>query len=427
MPNKKYPWVVVALLWLVALLNYMDRQMLSTMRPSMQIDIVELKSAENFGILMAIFLWIYGLMSPVAGMIADRTNRKWLIVGSLFVWSGVTFAMGFTTSFYQLYWLRAIMGVSEALYIPAGLSLIADYHTGKTRSLAIGIHMTGLYMGQALGGFGATMAASLSWQSTFMSFGLIGMVYSIVLILFLRESKSSGFGQPKQSGRQADSPEAVLRGPSALVTAKKASPLEGIRFLFSNPSFWILLLYFTIPSLPGWAVKNWLPTLFSETLGIDMATAGPMATITTSGSSLIGVLIGGFISDRWVQKNTRGRVFTSAIGLALTIPALILIGFGTSLAAILLAAFCFGFGFGLFDANNMPILCQLVPSKYRATGYGLMNLTGIFSGALITDLLGKFSDEGNLSVSFAWLAAIVIIVLLIQLFFLRPKTIDYAA
>ena len=162
--SKKYPWIVVALLWVVALLNYMDRQMLSTMKPSMQIDIQELQTAANFGYLMAVFLWIYGFMSPLSGIIADRVNRKWLIVCSLFVWSAVTFTMGYAKTFHQLYWLRAIMGVSEALYIPAGLSLIADYHSSKTRSLAIGIHMTGLYMGQALGGFGATIADKFSWQ-----------------------------------------------------------------------------------------------------------------------------------------------------------------------------------------------------------------------------------------------------------------------
>ena len=187
--SKNYPWILVGLLWVVALLNYMDRQMLSTMKPSMMIDIAELQTATNFGRLMAIFLWIYGFMSPVAGMIADKFNRKWLIVGSLFVWSGVTFAMGYAQTFDQLYWLRAIMGVSEALYIPAGLSLIADFHTSKTRSLAIGIHMTGLYMGQALGGFGATIAHNFSWQTAFHSFGIIGIVYSVVLILFLKEKK----------------------------------------------------------------------------------------------------------------------------------------------------------------------------------------------------------------------------------------------
>jgi len=157
--SKVYPWVVVALLWVVALLNYMDRQMLSTMREAMQIDISELESAVNFGRLMAIFLWIYGCISPFAGAVADRISRKWLIVASLGVWSAVTLLMGYCETFNQIYCLRALMGVSEALYIPAALSLIADYFTGSARSLAVGIHMTGLYLGQAIGGFGATLAA----------------------------------------------------------------------------------------------------------------------------------------------------------------------------------------------------------------------------------------------------------------------------
>ena len=407
--SNKYPWIVVALLWVVALLNYMDRQMLSTMKPSMQTDIPELQSAANFGYLMAIFLWIYGFMSPVSGIIADKINRKWLIVGSLFVWSAVTFAMGYATTFNQLYWLRAIMGVSEALYIPAGLSLIADYHSSKTRSLAVGIHMTGLYMGQALGGFGATIADNFSWQQAFHSFGIIGIVYSVVLILFLREKTV-----PDEPITDAINP-----------IKNKTPLLKGLGLLLTNISFWIILFYFAVPSLPGWGVKNWLPTLFSENLGIDMSKAGPISTITIACSSFIGVIFGGILSDRWVQKNIRGRIYTSAIGLALTIPALILIGYGHSLMHIIGAAFCFGFGFGMFDANNMPILCQFVSRKYRATAYGLMNMVGVFAGAFITDLLGKSTDKGNLGKDFAMLAGIVLVALLIQLFFLRPKSNDF--
>src|SRR5688572_584227 len=227
--SKAYPWIVVALLWVVALLNYMDRQMLSTMKPSMQMDIAELETAANFGRLMAIFLWIYGFMSPVAGMIADKVNRKWLIVGSLFVWSGVTFAMGYAKTFNQLYWLRAIMGISEALYIPAGLSLIADYHQSKTRSLAVGIHMTGLYMGQALGGFGATIASRFSWQSAFHLFGIIGCVYAVFLVFFLKEKRT---------------PDEKMLNTG---TANRSSVMKGLGLLFSNIAFWIILFYFAIP------------------------------------------------------------------------------------------------------------------------------------------------------------------------------------
>lgn len=392
------------MLWGVALLNYMDRQMLSTMKPSMQIDIHELQSATNFGYLMGIFLWIYGFMSPISGIMADKLNRKWLIITSLFVWSGVTFAMGYTKTFDQLYWLRATMGVSEALYIPAGLSLIADYHSDKTRSLAIGIHMTGLYMGQALGGFGATIAAKFSWHQTFHWFGLIGIVYSLVLILFLKEKRT------------------VINPGNNISEIKPSSLFKGLTVLLTNISFWIILFYFAIPSLSGWGIKNWLPTLFASSLNIDMAKAGPLSTITIAASSFLGVIFGGILSDRWVQKNIKGRIYTSAIGLGLTIPALLLIGFGHSLVNVITAAFCFGFGYGMFDANNMPILCQFVSSKYRATAYGLMNMAGVFAGAFITDILGKSTDAGNLGKSFALLSGIVLIALLMQLYFLRPKT-----
>jgi ACS family D-galactonate transporter-like MFS transporter len=407
--SKKYPWIVVGLLWVVALLNYMDRQMLSTMKPSMQVDIQELQLATNFGYLMAIFLWIYGFMSPLSGMIADRLSRKWLIVGSLFVWSGVTFSMGYATSFNQLYWLRAIMGVSEALYIPAALSLIANFHTSKTRSLAIGIHMTGFYMGQAIGGFGATVAANWSWQLTFHCFGIIGIAYSAILIFFLKDKKDT----------------AATSDLDQLSNKSNAGLFKGVALLFTNISFWVILFYFAIPSLPGWAIKNWLPTLFSQNLSIPMSKAGPLSTITIALSSFIGVLVGGILSDKWVQNNNKGRVYTSAIGLSFTIPALLFIGFGHSLFFVVGAAILFGIGYGMFDANNMPILCQFVSVKYRATAYGLMNMVGVFAGAFITSLLGKFTDAGGLGKGFSMLAAIVLVALIIQLYFLRPTVNDF--
>jgi MFS family permease len=406
--SKYYKWVVVGLLWMVALLNYTDRQMLSTMRPAMQADISELQSATNFGYLMGVFLWVYGFMSPVAGVVADKFSRKWLIVGSLFVWSGVTYGMGYATTFQQVYWLRAIMGISEALYIPAGLSLIADFHLQKTRSLAIGIHMTGIYFGQALGGFGATIADAFSWHVTFHSFGLIGIVYSFLLILLLKEKRLN--------------PAVKLH---RLPITEKPPLFKVLVLLFTNISFWIILFYFAVPSLPGWATKNWLPTLFAETLDIPMSKAGPLSTIAIAVSSFLGVIFGGLLSDKWIQKNVHGRIYTSAIGLALTIPSLLLLGFGHSLLHVVGAALCFGVGWGMYDANNMPILCQFVSAKHRATAYGIMNMVGVFSGAFITDLLGKSSDAGHLGRDFAMLAGIVLVALIIQLSFLRPKVNDY--
>lgn len=404
--QRYYPWIVVALLWVVALLNYMDRQMLSTMRDSMQIDITELESAVNFGRLMAVFLWIYGLVSPVAGAFADRLSRKWLIIGSLGVWSAVTLLMGYSTSFQQIYWLRALMGVSEALYIPASLSLIADYHTGKARSFAIGVHMTGLYVGQAVGGFGATVASLFSWQATFHWFGIIGIVYAVVLMLFLHEKREArpeteSLQKPKQPG----------------------IPIwRSFALLLSNVAFWVVLFFFASSSLPGWATKNWLPTLFAGSLDVPMSVAGPISTFTIAFSSFLGVLIGGPMSDWWVRRNLRGRIYTSAIGLGLMIPALVLLGLGHGMFAAVGAGLCFGIGYGMFDTNNMPILCQFVPTHQRATAYGILNMLGVFAGAACTEVLGRWADSGNLGLGFALLAGVIAVALLLQLSVLKPAT-----
>lgn len=411
--KKYYPWLVVALLWVVALLNYMDRQMLSTMQGAMKADIGELNQAEAFGALMAVFLWVYGIVSPFAGLVADKMSRKWLVVGSLFVWSLVTMLMGYATSFRQLYVLRGLMGISEALYIPSALSLLADWHEGKSRSLAIGIHMTGIYVGQAIGGFGAVAAAMFSWKSTFHWFGIVGIAYAVVLWALLHESPKHGKAAP-QTGQ-----ETLQTGQEK---PSKSSIFHEFIVVLSNWAFWIILFYFAVPSLPGWATKNWLPTLFAENLGMSMQDAGPISTITIAASSFIGVLLGGYLSDKWVLRNIRGRIYTGAIGLGLTIPALVLLGYGHSVVAVVGAGLLFGVGYGMFDANNMPILCQLIPSKCRSTAYGIMNMTGVFAGAAVTQVFGKWADGGQLGSGFALLGGIVAVALVLQLAFLRPKT-----
>ena len=241
-----------------------------------------------------------------------------------------------------------------------------------------------------MGGFGASVAHTWSWQTTFHSFGLIGVVYSIVLILFLHENRAVN-----EPGKQ-------------FITIR--SGFDSIRYslgmLLGTISFWVILFYFATPSFPGWGIKNWLPTLFSESLGIEMSKAGPLSTITIAISSLIGVIFGGILSDKWILRSLRGRIYTGAIGLSLTIPALFLMGFGNGLIIIVGGGLLFGIGQGMFDANNMPILCQFVSPRHRAAGYGLMNMTGVFAGAFITSWLGRSTDAGNLGQDLALLAKI---------------------
>ena len=414
-------WLTVMLLWPVALLNYLDRQVLSTLQPAIGADISMVLDSQNFGRLMGIFLWIYGVMSPLSGLVADRMNRKTLIVGSLAVWSGVTLLMGHAQNFEQLYWMRALMGVSEALYIPAGLALIADYHQGHTRSLAVAVHMTGLYCGQALGGFGALAADELSWRVTFQALGLAGVAYSVVLAVFLKERKAS---------------DAVVETlPRAL-----AGMGRSLASLFSIGAFFIILIYFAAPSAPGWVVKNWLPTLFAKLnpdtirsllpmaagytdAEIASRVAKPLSTIVIAASGFVGVIGGGMIADRWARRNIRGRILTGVIGLSLTVPALLMLGYGQSPSLALAAAVLYGIGFGLFDANNMPVLCQFVPPRLRAAGYGFMNLVGVSAGALSTEVIGKLDKAGKLAQGIGWLAVPVVVAVLLVLL-LRPTTLN---
>lgn len=412
--KKFYPWLVVALLWVVALLNYMDRQMLSTMRDAMAVDISDLESKVMFGKIMAAFMWIYGLMSPISGIVADRVSRKWLIVISLAVWSTVTLLMGYASTYDEIYWLRAAMGVSEALYIPAALSLIADYFTGKQLSLAVGIHMTGLYMGQAVGGFGAFVAAHLSWQSTFHWFGIVGIVYAFVLMLFLSEKRTvAAVGQ-----------QTAQTSLGSMLRENLTAISRSLGMLLTCVAYWAILFFFATSSVPGWATKNWLPTLFADSLGIDMVWAGPVATITIAFASFVGVMVGGPMADRWSRKHLKGRIYTSSIGLALMIPSLVLMGYGTSLVAAVGAGILFGFGYGLFDANNMPILCQFVASRSRGTAYGIMNMSGLFIGAIATNVLGTLADKGLMGVGFVFMAGALVLALLAQLFVLKPTTLN---
>jgi len=396
-----YAWAVVALLWPVAMLNYLDRQMVSTVRASMRADIPGIASDQDFGTLMAVFMWVYALLSPVGGFVADRFNRRWTVIGSLFVWSAVTWATGHAQTYGQMLSCRALMGVSEAFYIPAALALIADYHAGRTRATATGIHQSGIYAGLALGGLGGYIADHSSWRNCFTWFGAAGVAYALVLMAALRDSNQGG--QTGAAEKQPVSPGATLRA------------------LWSQPAFWILVVYFTLPAIAGWVTKNWLPTYLADTFHLKQGPAGMSATGYISLASFAGVILGGAVADAWMVRTQRGRVFTSALGVLLLVPALLGLGHAWSLEAAIGFMILFGLGWGFFDCNNMPILCQIARPEQRATGYGIMNLVSISMGAAATVALGWMRDHGiRFAVAFEVSAAVALVSAGLILF-LKPQ------
>jgi MFS family permease len=393
-------WLTVALLFPVALLNYLDRQIFSTMEKSITAGVPGVINHEHFGDLMAVFLLVYGLFSPVGGYVADRFNRRWVIIGSLAVWSFITWLTGRAQTFDQMWWARALMGVSEACYIPAGLALIADFHNGGTRSRAVGVHQAGIYAGIILGGMGGYIAeSSYGWRAAFTWFGLAGVLYAGVLVFFLQNA-------PRPA---ADSAEA------------RAGAGVSFGSLFGCGAFILLVLYFTLPAMPGWVVKSWMPSLLAKTFDLGEGSAGFSATLPVTLASLVGVLAGGALADRWMRRTPRGRIYVSAIGTALCIPALFGIGYAPTLGVAIAFLILFGVGWGFFDTNNMPILCQIVPARLRATGYGLMNMVSITVGGLAVKKVGAMRDTGAAPSVFFSICAVAAAVAVVLVLLIRPR------
>jgi MFS transporter, Spinster family, sphingosine-1-phosphate transporter len=392
-----YAWLVVMLLVPVALLNYLDRQMLAAMKSSMMGDIPDIATKANWGIVLGSFKWVYAILSPVGGYLSDRLSRRHVIVASLFVWSAVTYATGHVATFNQLIAARAIMGISEAFYIPAALALITDFHLGPTRSRAVGFHQMGIYAGIILGGFSGYVAdsPSLGWRWAFSACGIVGCAYAAILFTVLRNPP-----------RAAD----AVAGPS---------PLGATRELFANIGFILLVLYFTLPALAGWVVKDWMPDILKEQFKLGQGKAGVSAVLYVQFASLIGVGVGGWLADLWMRRWVRGRIFVSALGMSFFLPALFGVGNAGTLAVAIGFLIVFGVGWGFFDCNNMPILCQIVRPELRATGYGFMNLVSISCGGFADWGFGALRDHHvPLNVIFGVFAAVallsIVIVLLIK-------------
>ena len=392
-------WLVVLLLVPVALLNYLDRQMLAAMKSSMMHDIPDIATKANWGFVLGSFKWVYAVLSPVGGYLADRMSRRHVIAASLFVWSAVTWATGHVESFQQLVAARAIMGISEAFYIPAALALITDFHLGETRSRAVGLHQMGIYAGIIIGGFSGYVADSPSfgWRFAFSCCGVVGVVYALPLFVLLRN--------PPRSAESRAQP----------------APWTAVRELFGNISFVLLVLYFTLPAMAGWVVKDWMPDILKEQFGLGQGKAGMSAVLYVQVASLIGVGIGGWLADGWMRRSIRGRIFVSAIGMTFFLPALFGVGNAETLSVAIGFLLLFGLGWGFFDCNNMPILCQLVRPELRATGYGFMNLVSISCGGFADWGFGALRDRGvPLNVIFGVFAGVALLSVVIVLL-IRPR------
>jgi MFS family permease len=363
-------WLIVALLWFTAVMNYVDRLVLTTMRSSLK-EAIPMTEAE-FGLLTTAFLVVYALCSPFAGFLADRVSRAKVITGSLLAWSIVTVATAYATSYPQLLATRIILAVAQAACMPASVALIVDYHRGPTRSIASGLLLSGAMTGGALAGIGGWLAEGPGWTFAYQLLGWIGLIGGGALALLLRDA------QPDPSGPVAAAGSARLG--------------EAFRHLLANRAFLLLLVYACALGAVGWAVVGWMPTFMKEQFRLSQAQAGLWTTICLNVAALSGMLVGGAWAGRWGRRQPRACILVSIIGLLLAAPAVLLLAQTPVLALALVGLGTYGFARYFSDANLMPTLCLFVDPRYRATSWGIVTLVGssvgglgIYAGGLLRD------------------------------------------
>ena len=401
--SMKQAWLCVTLLWFVACLNYFDRIMLTTMRTSIT-DAIPMTDAQ-FGLLTSIFLWVYGILSPFAGYLADHFGRARVIIGSLFAWSAITWLTGHAKTFDQLLCIRALMGVSEACYIPAGMALIMDYHRGPTRSLANGIHVSGVFVGSGIGGLGGWLAEQHEWGYAFKLFGIIGVVYSLVLLFVLR-----------------DAPRRATSAGQNATGSSKTHFLPAIRSLFSRGSFFIAIIYWGLLGLVGWGVNGWMPTFFKEQFHLSQGKAGFYSTGWLQGAALVGVIIGGALTDRLSRSGERRRITITLVGLFIAAPGILLSAHANVLGVAVAGLMLYGLMRSFADANMMPILCLVADARYRATGYGILNMFACFVGGLTIYAGGALRDAHIGVGQIFQFSSACLIAAAALLFFVRPNS-----
>ncbi len=398
-PTQGQAFALLAMMWFAYFLNYSDRQAITAMYPSLKSDLAMTDS--QLGLIGAIFLWVYGFTCPIAGQLADKFSKRWLVVASLVIWSLVTAATGLSTSALILLSLRAAMGVSEGLYMPAAVSLTANAFTPSMRSRAVATLTTAQLFGIVGGSwFGGYMADHGLWRYAFFSLGALGLLYALPYFLFLKR-----FQEPSVETRQSESRLSA----GAVLTV---------------PTYIVLCVAFAVYLFGQWLLYSWLPNFLTERFGLNQADAGLNATLSLQTGAFIGLLSGGVIAD-WLFRFTKASRMWLMMGtLILCAPCLHWIGSAEALETTRLAAFGFGLFSGFLMGNIFPAAFEVVPSDTRATAVGLLNFCGAMVSGLAAfaggSLKASVGIERLLSITAVmYIAAAVMLVVAIKTLFTR--------
>jgi sugar phosphate permease len=369
-----YKWEMILLLWLAFFFNQADRQIFNVVLPAVRGELNLTDS--DMGLIASILILVYGILVPVAGLVGDRSNKKYVLMISLLVWSSSTLFTGMSTLLIHLIFLQSIAtGGGEAFYAPSANALISEHHD-KTRATAMSIHQTALYAGIIMSGYLAGWIADhFGWRIAFYVFGAFGIILSIVIGIRLKDS------HPVSNGEDGN----------------KVPFSEAVGVFFKKPTALLLTLAFAGMVFVNVGFMTWMPTYLHEKFGFSLARSGFDATFYHYIAAFFGVLIGASIADRYCRKITGMRGLVQATGLLLGAPFIFLIGIGGTPFVIYLTLALFGLFRGIYDSNIFAALYDVIEPRFRSTATGLMLMFAFVTGASAPYILGQIKPALGLS------------------------------
>jgi MFS family permease len=405
-----YKWRVVAMLWWISFFNYADRQAIFSVFPLLEREMG--LTTVQLGLLGSGFAWVYGLSAPLAGMVVDRFRRKTVILGGLHAWSLICMATVLSRNFRHLFLFRAAEGLGETFYFPASTSLISDYHGSDTRSRALGLHQTAVYMGTIGGGyFAGLIAETHGWRLSFVVFGGLGVLLGFVLNRFLIEP-------PRGAAEEKRAP----------VTPGATLTFGGfLRLVARTPTLLCLLGAFMCANFVAVVLLSWMPKFLFDRFHMGLAMSGLTATIFVQLASMAGAPVGGWLADAWRRRSPRGRMAVQALGMLAGAPFVAVCGLTQSVGTLIVALTLWGFFKGLYDANIFASAFDVVPPEARGRTAGFMNMIGWLAGGGSAPLvIGLVAARYDLGVAMA-LASVVYVaaglLLIVGMMFLgNPET-----
>jgi len=392
--SPRYKWYIVGMLWWISFFNYADRQAIFSVFPllekEMQLDSVQL------GLLGSSFAWTYGLTAPLAGLIVDRVRRKTAILAGLHVWSLICMATALSRNFYHLLFFRAAEGLGETIYYPASMSMISDYHGKTTRSRAMGLHQTSVYVGTIGGGFFAGLIGQYyGWRWSFIVFGGLGILLGLFLNRFIVEPARG----------QADLAEL---GPHARLTTRM--PLARfLKTVWGTPTVLILMSAFICANFVATVLLSWMPKFLYDKFGFSLAIAGLMATLFVQLASMLGSPLGGWLADTLRRRYAGGRMMVQAGALLIGAPFVFLCGSTNSVTALVAGLICWGLFKGFYDANIFASVYDVIRPEARGTAAGFMNMVGWLGGGTAPLIIGFLAARIGLSAAISSAALVYVL------------------